>query len=136
MLHQPFKYFIVIEVEKDASASVFNFINEYSKNVFLNPDPEIFDRYINNADKVIIVKNLVSEAPLMEVGKITIPTFEKLLVDMLIDFALFSSQQNELDFIVKTVSKKYSLNKLKMKRYAIRRNRESKLEELMSISLA
>jgi len=136
MIHQPFKNFTVIEVEKDASESIFSFLNDYYKFVFLNPDSEIFDRYINNLDHVIIIKNLVSEAPLMEISKTTIPTLEKLLVDMLIDTELFSAQQNELHFIIKTASEKFSLNKLKMKRYAVRRNRESKLDKLMNISLA
>jgi hypothetical protein len=136
MRHQPFKNFTVIEVEKDASEAVFSYLNDYYKFIFLNPDAEIFDRYINNLDQVIIIKNLVSEAPLMEIGRTTIPTLEKLLVDMLIDTELFSAQQNELDFIIKTALEKFSLNKLKMKRYAVRRNRESKLDKLINISLA
>lgn len=136
MRHQPFKNFTVIEVEKDAAESVFGFVSETYKTVFINPDEEMFDRYIANLDKVVIIKNLVSEAPLSEIGKITIPSLEKLLVDMLIDQELFSAQQGEINFIMKSAMKKYSINELKMKRYAVRRNREEKLDELINTTLA
>ena len=73
MRHQPFKHYVVIEVEKDASESVFTFLTEINKNVFFNPDEEIFDRYIHNQDEVLIVKNMISESPLIEKDKISIP---------------------------------------------------------------
>lgn len=136
MRHQPFKHYVVIEVEKDASESVFNFLTESNKNVFFNPDEEIFNRYIHHQDEVLIVKNLVSEAPLLEKDKISIPALEKLLVDMLIDTDLFSAQQNEKEFMMRTVTEKYILNELKMRRYAVRRNREEEIDELLNMGLA
>ena len=68
--------------------------------------------------------------------KIIIPALEKLLVDMLIDTSLFSAQQNEKEFIMRSVMEKYTLNELKMRRYAVRRNREEEIDELINISLA
>jgi hypothetical protein len=136
MLHQPFKHYLVVEVEKDASEPVFGFLNGAFKGVFLNPNEEIFDRYILNMDGVIIVKNLVSEAPLTEVQKIVVPALEKLLVDMLADTNLFSAQQNETEFIMKTAMNKFAINEMKMKRYALRRNRENEVEKLINISSA
>lgn len=136
MRHQPFKHYVVMEVEKDASESVFTFLTEINKNVFFNPDEEIFNRYIHNQDEVLIVKNMVSESPLIGKEKIIIPALEKLLVDMLIDTALFSAQQNEKKIIMRSVMEKYTLNELKMRRYAVRRNREREINELISISLA
>lgn len=136
MRHQPFKHYIVVEVEKDASESVFTFLTEIHKNIFFNPDEEIFDRYIHNQNQVLIVKNMVSEPPLIEKDKIIIPAFEKLLVDMLIDTSLFSAQQNEKEFIMRSVMEKYTLNELKMRRYAVRRNREEEIDKLINISLS
>jgi hypothetical protein len=136
MRHQPFKHYVVIEVEKDASESVFTFLTEIHKNVFFNPDEEIFDRYIHNQNEVLIVKNMVSESPLMEIDKMVVPALEKLLVDMLIDTLLFSAQQNEKEFIMRSVMDKYTLNELKMRRYAVRRNREREIDELINIGLA
>ena len=136
MRHQPFKHYVVIEVEKDASEPVFNFLTESNKNVFFNHDEEIFDRCIHNQDEVLIVKNMVSESPIIEKDKITIPSSENLLVDMLIDITFFSAQQNEKKFIMRSVIQKYTLNELKMRRYAVRRNRKDEIEKLINISLA
>lgn len=136
MRHQPIKHYIVMEVEKDASESVFTFLTETIKNVFFNPGEELFERYIYNHDEILIVKNMVSESPLVEKEKVVIPALEKLVVDMLIDTALFSAQQNEKEFIVRSAMEKVTLNELKMRRYAIRRNREREIDELFHISLA
>jgi predicted transcriptional regulator len=136
MRHQPFKQYQIIEVEKDAAEQVFNTLSIKEKNVFLNPNAEIFERYINNVDKAVIIKYLVSEAPLNNVDNIVIPTLEKLLVDVLVDVAIFSAQQDEIEFIYNTAFSKFQINSNKMKRYAIRRNRLSKLEELINLTLA
>ena len=136
MRHQPFKNYTVVEVEKDASESVFTFLTGTIKNVFFNPDEEIFDRYIHNQDEILIVKNMVSESPMIEKEKIIIPALEKLLVDMLIDRALFSAQQNEKEFIMRSAMENVTLNELKMRRYAIRRNREKEIDELLNINSA
>ncbi|MGV8946144.1 MAG: DUF6577 family protein [Lutibacter sp.] len=136
MRHQPFKHYQIIEVEKDAAEQVFNALNEKVKNVFLNPDTEIFERYINNVEEAVIIKYLVTEAPLTNAENVVIPTLEKLLVDMLIDVDVFSAQQGEIEFIYSTAFNKFQINRNKMKRYALRRNRESKVEELINLTLA
>lgn len=79
---------------------------------------------------------MISGAPLLEKEKIVIPTLEKLLVDMLIDTALFSAQQNEKEFIMRSALEKVTLNELKMRRYAERRNREKEINKLLNISLS
>src|SRR5690554_7546458 len=52
MRHQPFKHYVVVEVEKDASETVFAFLTATAKNVFFNPNEEIFNRYIHHQDEV------------------------------------------------------------------------------------
>lgn len=137
MRHQPFKNFTIIEVDKEAEEQVFNAVSEWNKNVYFNPDEEIVERYIStNTEEVTIIKNLVTEAPTTKNNKIEIPTLEKILVDILIDKELFAAQQGELDFIFKSAFDKYDINKAKMKRYAIRRNKESELERMINITLA
>lgn len=136
MIHQPFKNYIVLEIEKDACESVFAFLSNTMKNVFYNPTEEIFERYITKLDEVVIVKNLISESPLIEKDKTVIPPLEKLLVDMLADTSLFSSQQNEKETITKNLYQRYSLNESRMRRYASRRNKEKEIDEIINISLA
>jgi hypothetical protein len=110
MLHQLFKYYLVIEVEKESAESVFNTMTDVSKKVFLNPTEDIFTRYISNFNEVIIVKSLISESPIVEQDQIRIAPLEKLLVDSISDLDLFASQQSEIDYIFNTASEKYNIN--------------------------
>ncbi len=136
MRHQPFKFYTVLELEKDVAESVFYTLKEQGKQVFIEPDAETFELYINNSEDVIILKHLISEAPLQDTEKIVIPTLEKLLVDMIIDTKVYAAQQGEIKFIYTNAFEKYEVNKNKMKRYAYRRNREKEIEKLTSITLA
>ena len=89
------------------------------------------ERYISsNTEEVTIIKNLVTEAPTVNKNNIEIPSLEKILVDIIIDKELFAAQQGELNFIYQSAFKKYAINTAKMKRYAIRRNKESELEKI------
>lgn len=136
MLHQLFRYYLVIEVEKDSTEAVFNTMTDISKKVFLNPTEDIFNRYIANFNEVIIVHSLISESPIIEQGGIRIAPLEKLLVDCVADKDLFAAQQSEIDFIFKTAHSKYSVNLSKIKRYARRRNQLEKIESLINKTLA
>ncbi|PRX57372.1 winged helix-turn-helix domain-containing protein [Flagellimonas meridianipacifica] len=136
MRHQPFKYYTVLEVEKEVAESVFHALNGEGKPVFLEPDAETFQLYISNSSEALIVKQLVSESPLKKANKVKTPTLEKLLVDMTIDTELYAAQQGELRFIYENAFDKYEVNKNKMKRYAYRRNREQEVEKLTDLTLA
>ena len=137
MRHQTFKNFTIVETEKEAAEQVFNSISQSTKNVYLNPDEEIFERYISsNIEEVTIIKNIVTESPTLQFDTIEIPSLEKLLVDMIIDKDLFAAQQGELDFIYNTAFKKHAVNTAKMRRYAMRRNREYEIENRINLVLA
>jgi len=131
MLHQPLKYYLVIEVEKDAAEAVFNIMTTHSNNVFLNPTEELYKRYISNFNEAIIIKSLISEAPLQKQAGVTLATIEKLLVDCLSDIHLFAAQQDELEYIYTNAFSKYNININKLKRYARRRNQLKKVNEIL-----
>lgn len=136
MLHQPFRYYLVLEVEKDSIESVFSSLTDLSKKVFLNPTEEIFSRYISNFNEVIIVKPLLSEAPVIVQNGIVLAPFEKLLVDCFAEKDLFAAQQDELEFIFNSVLSKYNVNINKLKRYARRRNQFEQVNNLIDKILA
>lgn len=137
MIHQLFKNYLVVETEKDVMESVFNSLTDFSKKVYLNPDHEIFERYIANFNEVIIIKPMVSEAPInIDENGLHLALLEKLLVDALIEKDLFAAQQNELEYIFSTSLKKYKLNINKLKRYARRRNQLDELEKHTTKTLA
>ena len=131
MVHQLFRYQVVAEVEKDVLESVFSSITDFSKKAFLNPDAKMYERYVSNFDEAIIVKPLVSEAPISKQNGYWIAPLEKLLVDVLIDKDLFASQQGEVENIYKAANEKYSINKQKMRRYASRRNQQKEVERYL-----
>ncbi|MCH7525772.1 MAG: hypothetical protein IIC74_12500, partial [Bacteroidetes bacterium] len=130
MRHQPFKFYTVLELEKDVTQSVFYALKEQGKQVFIEPDAETFELYVHNSDDVIILKHLISEAPIQELENIVTPTLEKLLVDMTIDTKVYAAQQGEIQFIYASAFEKYEVNTNKIKRYAYRRNREKEVENL------
>jgi hypothetical protein len=136
MRHQPFKFYTIVALEKDVAQSVFYKLKDKGKQVFLEPDAETFELYIHNSDDVIIIKHLVSEAPIIETENIIIPSLEKLLVDMIIDTNLYGAQQGELNFIYESAFSKFEINQGKMKRYAQRRNKEKEVEHRMNLTLA
>ncbi|MBX2949281.1 MAG: hypothetical protein KF704_08375 [Crocinitomicaceae bacterium] len=125
---EPFKYLIIIEVEKESSEQVFQLLNEELKNVYLNPNEETLDRYIySNNNESVIVKNLITEAPILEKDKIIIPTLEKILIDLIADKDIFLAQQSELNTIYQIARSEYTLSISKVNRYAMRRNKEAEL---------
>jgi predicted transcriptional regulator of viral defense system len=134
MLHQVFRTYLVLEVEREAAVSVFNRLSEQGKRVFLDPDRKTFDLYVSHAENSIIVKPLISESPLMELDDIKIASLEKLLVDCICDTEIYSAQYQEVDSIFKRVMEKYTINIGRLKRYSRRRNKTEKVAALMNIN--
>jgi hypothetical protein len=132
MLHQPGRFYLLVEVEKDAMESVFYFMKESKYSVFLEPTRELFNRYIPNEKETWIVKSLVSEAPTQNVSGINTTTIEKMLVDIFCDPLTFDAQQgSEMKIIFKESFEKYTVNENKMLRYADRRRKKKKLNEYL-----
>lgn len=125
---QLFKHFLVIEAEKDTTEAIHNRLVSTSASVFLNPEKEIFETYISYHDEVIIVKSMISEAPVASHENIVCASLEKLLVDCLAEPVMFGAQQAELDTIFKNAFERYTININAMKRYARRRNKLKALE--------
>ncbi|MCD4732165.1 MAG: hypothetical protein K8R74_16280 [Bacteroidales bacterium] len=133
MLHQPGKFFLIVEVEKDATESVFFFMRENKYSVFLEPTKELLTRYIPDEKETWIVKSLVSEAPINNISGIQSTTIEKLLVDLFCDTVILDAQQGaERDRIFKEVFEKYTVNENKMLRYADRRRKKKEFNEYLN----
>ena len=132
MLHQPGKFFLIVEIEKDAAESVFNFMKENKYSVFLEPTKELLNRYIPDEKETWIVKSLVSEAPVQHISGIQSTTIEKLLVDLFCDTVILDAQQGaEKDRVFKEVLEKYTVNENKMLRYADRRRKKKEVNQYL-----
>jgi hypothetical protein len=129
MVHQPFKFNLIVEVEKDAAESVFHFLKEKYKNVYLNPNAETYQNYIAGKTDSIIVKSMVSESPMQEISPIITPTIEKILVDIYCDNVIYAAfQGREMQNIYRNVFKKYTVNVSTLFRYALRRGKKEEIE--------
>jgi predicted transcriptional regulator of viral defense system len=137
MQHQPNKFFILVETDKETINSVFYFLRDAEsfrrkKSVFIDPSKDILEKYIVNEKEVIIVKSLVSEAPTQNINKIETATLEKILVDVFCDDVIFSAQQGAEKLIIfEEAFNKYTINQSKMLRYADRRRRKKELSNLI-----
>lgn len=125
MVHQPGRFYTLVEVNREATESVFYFLKDKMKNVFLEPSSDILSLYASSEKEVIIVKSLVSEAPMQKVKGVQTTTVEKLLVDIFCDEIVFAAQQGgEMQTIFRNAFEKYSINENKMIRYADRRGKK------------
>ena len=88
-------------------------------------------RYVDMDNRVIFVKNLVSEAPLQEVSGVPMPTLEKLLVDILRDTDFFYLQGSESDRIIENAFNLYAINRNRLFRYAGRRKVKDELSSIL-----
>ncbi|GHV08466.1 hypothetical protein FACS1894160_2820 [Bacteroidia bacterium] len=132
MHHIPNLRQIFVEVERDAVNAVFDFLNENNeKSVFLSPDSIDYDRYIIGKE-AIIIRSLVSEAPVQTVENIIMPTIEKILVDVVGDIDFEFMQGAELHRFYQNVLEKCAVNQKKLLRYASRRNRKKEVEQLVN----
>lgn len=133
MLHVPAVRTTLVDVEREAMESVFMSLQNVESEIpiFLNPSLEDVDRYITNRD-LIIVRPLVKEAPLDVINGCPVPTLEKMLVDAISDKELQHLQGNELYTIYSNAFSDYAIKKTRLLRYAARRNRKQKVEQIIN----
>jgi hypothetical protein len=128
MIHQPFRFYILVEVEKEAVEPVFFSLKDAKFQVAMEPTQDFLEKYITPEKDAIIVKPLVSEAPLQTIHGILSPTIEKLLVDIYCDDIIFAAQQgSEMRTIFNEAFNKYSVYKDRILRYANRRRKKEQL---------
>jgi len=133
MVHQPGRFYILVEVDKDATHSVFYFLKENRFSVFIEPNEGILEKYLPDEKESYIVKSLVSEAPLQTINSVSSPTIEKMLVDVFCDEVIFAAQQgSEMRTIFQEALSKYTVNVNRMLRYADRRRKKESFHEYLS----
>lgn len=133
MLHQPGKYYQLLEVDKDAMESVFYYLKDRNYPVYVEPSKELIRRYMIDEKEPWIIKSLVSEAPLQQVNGIPTVTIEKMLVDIFCDPIIFNAQQgSEMNQIFKEAIGKYTISESKMLRYANRRRKRKELDNFLN----
>ncbi|GAB1856863.1 hypothetical protein MHTCC0001_16990 [Flavobacteriaceae bacterium MHTCC 0001] len=132
MLHVPGINKIIIEVEKGTEDSVFYFLSDIRKNVFINPTRDILDKYTHENKDQIIIKNLITDAPLQKINNTKIPTIEKILVDLILDEKNFSEYQGvDLESVIHNIYQLCSVQEDKLLRYANRRGKRDFIKQFI-----
>lgn len=133
MQHIPALSLLFIDVEKDASESVFYFLQglQTQKKILLNPSQQECERYITS-DEMIIVRTLINEAPIVPLCNYFVPTIEKILVDAVGDKELLFAQGAELYTIYENAFQRNNINVSRLLRYAARRNRKDKIMKILN----
>ena len=126
---------LYVETNRDTTQSVFDMLlPKYKGRIFLAPTREIATTYIDFSKENIIVKPLVTEAPLALDGKVPVPTIEKLLVDTRVDADFYYLHGYENLEMLRTAISHYDVNQTRLLRYADRRNaKDSILKDLETI---
>lgn len=132
MNHQPYRFFLLVETDRETTNSAFYFLRDIKKSVFIEPTKDILDKYVVNEKDVVIVKPLISEAPTQNINGVKTATIEKILVDIFCDEVIFSAQQGaEKRTIFEGAFAKYTINQNKMLRYADRRRKKDELNQFI-----
>lgn len=126
------KSLIFLSVAKEELEPLFNNMLAFSKQVFLNPDKEIINRYLKPLEQAIVLTPLVSETPLIKTGDYITPTIEGLLVNALCES---TNTLEPIGYNIKELFefafKKYNINRSKLIRFATRRDKKSEIEILI-----
>jgi hypothetical protein len=131
---QPGNFMILIEVENEAAEAVFYFLQNRSSrdNIYFKPSEKEIEQYIAARQETIIVKTLLTQAPVKEENGICIPRLEKILVDLFVDKSLFIAYQGqELINIFQNAYNQFSINVSTLFRYAHRRKRRGQLKSFL-----
>jgi hypothetical protein len=140
--HQAVKNIYIVEADKFELLSLFNFLKDKGwENAFLNPGKEILYLYTRENEVPIVIKPLVSRSPLVgkeyNSKKLTVPSLEKILVDIYTDVFIFANIQGaELETIFEKAISRYAVNFTTLFAYARRRNKEEQIKLYLKAHLA
>ena len=136
--HLTSKSILFIEIEKGFEESLFYELKDsIHKEVFLNPDENTINLYIAESNQPVIIKNLLTRAPLSKRTekklKFHTPALEKILVDLFAEERLFYFLQgSDLISIFENAFTRYSINFTRLFSYAKRRKREQAIKQFIS----
>lgn len=123
---------IYVEVDRDATEAVFHFLKKLGETVFLDPSNDFVYDNIDLSKDAIIVKPLVTEAPLKEYDGIKTSSLEKIIVDIFCDDDLDYLHGAEWSHIFENAFNMYPINRTTMLRYASRRNVKAQIENKLN----
>lgn len=134
MQHIPNLNLLIVEIERIGMEPAFNLLQEKvsERRVIFNPSSDDYARYVSGFPS-IIVKPLISQAPLIDFGGINMPRLEKVMVDILGDIEFYFAREGELYTIIENLLSSFDVNCKALYRYADRRSRRSQVDSLLKL---
>jgi hypothetical protein len=122
---------IFVDVERIAIENAYCMLKEKKIRVY-----NIKKTYEDLVDMsgAVCIRPLVTGAPLQSVENIPTISLEKLLVDLYTDKEFISFQGTEINAIYDSAFRTYTINKSKLLRYASRKEKRDKINNLLGIS--
>ena len=132
MQHIPNLNLLIVEIERISMEPAFNLLQEKvsDRRVVFNPSSEDYARYVSGFSS-IIVKPLISQAPIVDFGGLSMPRLEKVMVDISGDVEFGFAQGAELFTIFENLLSTFEVNYKALYRYADRRARRNKVDTLL-----
>lgn len=124
---------IYVETNRDVVEAAFHKLKETGLPVFKQPDSDFMADYVDLKETCIIVKSLVTEAPVTTHKDIAVPTLEKLLVDILKDKDLFYMQGYEYLRILDNAMSLFNINMSCLLRYSRRRGCDKEIRNCIEL---
>jgi hypothetical protein len=139
-VQQPFVAYWLIETERDAVDVVLDTILAQQRTGTLHKVPalravdlQLAQRYHADASIFLLVKALISEAPLQkDITGLNVPTAEKILVDLIADSTVFDLFAEELPTLFAEIGGQFMLNLDRLHRYARRRHQLPNVDEYLN----
>lgn len=127
---QPFITYWLVETERDAVDPMLDsMLHDVLKSGLSIPiiradDLMRMERYSPNTSVMLLIKPLISEAPVQQnKDGLTVPTLEKILVDLVADSSVFGLFGEELPALFLKLDGQFNLNQDRLRRYARRRHK-------------
>ena len=120
-----------VDVEKDTVDSVYYALKEQFSKVMAVQN--LYDG-LSEFNNYIIVRPLITEAPVQKTGKIQTATLEKMLVDLAVDKEFMPFQGSEIYAIFESAMEQYTINQNTLLRYAARKNKKDAIKKYLTIN--
>ncbi|MGN1156265.1 MAG: DUF6577 family protein [Agathobacter sp.] len=136
MQHIPNIDVLILETARTSAEAVYEDIREIAsgRTVLLCPTEKEFRLYASGTPS-LLVKNLHSESPVMQVNGLTTARLEKILVDITITPEFEYARNSELFTIFENADQMYRISKKTMLRYASRRGKKEELKNLIDSTM-
>lgn len=130
--HHPKTNFDIVEVEKDGVEAVRDILLNLDIRASTYDDFPSIQPSLIGGERVVVIKRLISEAPVMSYSSIVVPRIEKILVDLVCDEKIFQYLHgSEMFYIYSHVVERYNLQYDTLLRYASRRGVSKKVDSLL-----